>query len=109
MIDMEAVASMSSRDAVRFSRADCRRPEKPESPRAPTPRCSFRRELQRGGGRSNEHCFSFSMRTPVSHAVELLDEPSPCDACRFAERCRDERLACDAFSMFAAGAISRDS
>jgi hypothetical protein len=43
------------------------------------------------------------MRTPVSHAVDLLDEPSPCDACRFAERCRDEHLACDAFAIFAAG------
>lgn len=36
--------------------------------------------------------------------AEILDEPAPCDGCRFAERCRDERLACDAFVMFASGA-----
>ncbi len=30
-------------------------------------------------------------------------EVSPCDACRFAERCAGERLACAAFAMFLRG------
>ena len=30
-------------------------------------------------------------------------EPCPCDGCRFAVRCKDERLACVAFSLFMAG------
>lgn len=28
--------------------------------------------------------------------------PAPCDGCRFAPRCRAERLACEAFAMYAA-------
>ena len=35
-------------------------------------------------------------------ALVLLDA-SPCDHCRFAPRCGDELLACDAFVIFAAG------
>ena len=30
-------------------------------------------------------------------------ETSPCDECRFAERCAGERLACAAFAMFLHG------
>lgn len=41
----------------------------------------------------------------MQSAADLLHELSPCDGCRFAARCRDKRLACDAFSMFASGAI----
>jgi hypothetical protein len=37
----------------------------------------------------------------VANPVPL--EPCPCDGCRFAVRCKDERLACVAFSMFMAG------
>jgi hypothetical protein len=34
----------------------------------------------------------------------LVAEPGPCDdGCRFRERCAADRLACEAFSMFAAG------
>jgi hypothetical protein len=32
-----------------------------------------------------------------------LNTPAPCDACRHAERCKAERLACDAFAVFLAG------
>jgi hypothetical protein len=34
----------------------------------------------------------------------LLDDPGPCAGCRFARRCRDAKLACDAFQLFASGA-----
>lgn len=33
----------------------------------------------------------------------VLLEPSPCESCRLARRCGAERLACEAFGMFAAG------
>ncbi len=42
---------------------------------------------------------------PVMNALMMLDvAPAPCDACQFAERCRSERLACEAFSLFTADA-----
>lgn len=34
----------------------------------------------------------------------LLAEPMPCAGCKFARRCGDEALACDAFITFASGA-----
>jgi hypothetical protein len=39
-------------------------------------------------------------RTPDSR---LMLEPAPCDRCWHVERCKAERLACQAFSMFMAG------
>ena len=30
--------------------------------------------------------------------------PEPCQSCRFAARCRTERLACDALAVWASGA-----
>jgi len=35
-----------------------------------------------------------------------LAEPAPCDDCRFAQRCREEQLACGAFAVFASGAAA---
>ena len=35
--------------------------------------------------------------------AETADPVSPCDACRFLTRCRDESLACDSYAMFKAG------
>jgi hypothetical protein len=32
-----------------------------------------------------------------------IQEPSPCDDCRFRQRCGPEQLACDRFSMFCRG------
>lgn len=34
---------------------------------------------------------------------DALKQPSPCDGCQHAQRCRVQRLACDAFVLFAAG------
>ncbi len=34
-------------------------------------------------------------------------EPAPCQGCRFAERCGAQRLACDAYALFMAGAAER--
>lgn len=36
----------------------------------------------------------------MHHADARLTEPAPCAECRFAERCKVERLACAAFSMY---------
>ena len=36
-------------------------------------------------------------------APGTLVKPSPCDQCRFGPRCVAERLACDAYRMFAVG------
>jgi len=40
---------------------------------------------------------------PYRIAASPVLEPCPCDGCRFAERCKAERLACDAFATFMAG------
>lgn len=32
--------------------------------------------------------------------IGSLDEPAPCDSCRFSERCAAEQLACDQYVMF---------
>lgn len=34
----------------------------------------------------------------------FLGDAGPCAGCHLAQRCRDERLACDAFVTFASGA-----
>lgn len=34
----------------------------------------------------------------------IVVEPAPCSGCQFAERCRDERLACDAFALYSQSA-----
>lgn len=33
-----------------------------------------------------------------------MKTPEPCELCRFAPRCKAERLACDALGVFASGA-----
>ena len=33
-----------------------------------------------------------------------MKTPEPCQSCRFAARCRTERLACDALAVWSAGA-----
>lgn len=33
-------------------------------------------------------------------AITVLDEVCPCDDCPFAAQCRDEQLACHAFSLY---------
>jgi len=33
-----------------------------------------------------------------------LDEPCPCDGCRYAQECAQERRACTAFALFVGGA-----
>ena len=35
--------------------------------------------------------------------VPLLQEPAPCDACLFRERCGSRLLACERFMLFVAG------
>ena len=45
---------------------------------------------------------ALSVASPQLAATPVL-EPCPCDGCRYAVRCKDERLACVAFSMFMAG------
>lgn len=37
-------------------------------------------------------------------ATDALLGPAPCDDCRHADRCRAERLACDAFAVYLSGA-----
>jgi hypothetical protein len=39
------------------------------------------------------------------HSARVVLEPCPCDGCRLAERCKVERLACDAFAMVMAGKL----
>lgn len=36
-------------------------------------------------------------------AREIVAEEAPCNGCAFAERCRDERLACDQFALYSSG------
>jgi hypothetical protein len=36
-------------------------------------------------------------------AEAIMAEPIPCDECHFAMRCARQRLACEAWSMYAAG------
>jgi hypothetical protein len=47
-------------------------------------------------------------RLPGAEARALpVIEPAPCDDCRFARRCGVEQLACEAFSMYAAGLAAK--
>jgi hypothetical protein len=45
-----------------------------------------------------EAWFIAALRAPA------ISEASPCDDCRFTQRCVDERLACAALSLAASGA-----
>lgn len=40
--------------------------------------------------------------TDVALQTSALDEPGPCDGCKFRARCASERLSCEAFSMYVA-------
>jgi hypothetical protein len=48
-------------------------------------------------------CAEPSSHDAARGLLEIL-EPSPCDHCRLAERCRTRHLACRAFALFTAGA-----
>lgn len=41
---------------------------------------------------------------PTVSRNEVLLGPAPCDNCRYADRCRLERLPCDAFAVYLSGA-----
>jgi hypothetical protein len=36
--------------------------------------------------------------------AQVLAEPAPCDGCRFAAKCRAEKLTCAAFTLYVSGA-----
>ena len=56
-----------------------------------------------GSGKGGVGKWTVSDLTIVPSHELVRHGPSPCDACRFAERCREQLQACSAFSMFLHG------